>query len=185
MAVADSGTAGGQAEDATPAEPEGWIERGCERLCELALVAMLAVIAAESLARAVAGVALESADEFGGYLLVALSFLSLSVCQVTGAFHHLQLVQARLSPRGRAISALVFDLVALAFAAILLWQLGRLEWNTWAHGEVAQTQWVTPLWIPMLTMPLGVAALCATLLKAVAADVRRISSAAEPRSLRS
>jgi TRAP-type C4-dicarboxylate transport system permease small subunit len=164
-----------------PGRPAGRIERACEAVCEVVLVAMLAVIAAESIARSTVGVALEVADEFGGYLLVALSFVSLSVCQVTGAFHHLELVQARLSARQRAISTLIFDLVSLAFAAIVLWQLGRLEWNTWAHAEVAQTEWVTPLWMPMLTMPLGVAALCATLIKVVVADVRQIAEATKPR----
>lgn len=157
------------------------LERACELVCEAVMVAMLALIAAEALARSAAGVALESADEFGGYLLVALSFLSLSVCQATDAFHHLELVRSRLSARGRAISALIFDLLSFAFSAILLWQLTRLAWNAWAHNEVAQTEWITPLWIPMLTMPLGIAALCVTLLTVLAEDVRRLSKPAEAR----
>lgn len=159
----------------------GRLERLCELICEVVLVAMVALIGAEALARSVANVALESADEFGGYLLVAISFLSLSTCQVTGAFHQLELVQARLSPRGRAISRLVFDLLSFAFSAILLWQLTRLTWNAWSHGELAQTEWITPLWMPMLAMPLGMAALCATLVKVLITDVRLISAATKGR----
>lgn len=161
-------------------EGPGRLERLCELVCEVVLLAMLALIGAEALARSLAGVALESADEFGGYLLVALTFLSLSACQVTGAFHHLELVQARLSARGRAISQLAFDLLSLGFSAILLWQLTRLTWNGWSHGEVAQTQWITPLWMPMLAMPLGMAALCATLTKLLIADLRALSAAGRP-----
>ena len=37
-------------------------------------------------------------DEIGGYMLAAITFLSLSVCQVNDSFHHVELVQARLSP---------------------------------------------------------------------------------------
>jgi TRAP-type C4-dicarboxylate transport system permease small subunit len=178
--VSDPGAAGGAATGAAGDTP-GRLERLCELVCEVVLVAMVALIGAEALARSIAHVALESADEFGGYLLVALSFLSLSTCQVTGAFHHLELVQARLSSRGRAISRLIFDLLSFAFSAVLLWQLVRLTWNTWSHGEVAQTEWITPLWMPMLTMPLGVAALCATLVKILIADLRLLSASARER----
>ena len=41
----------------------------------------------------------EIADELGGYMLVVMTFVSLSVCQVNNAFHRVELIQARLSPR--------------------------------------------------------------------------------------
>ena len=157
-----------------PQEVEGWVERACQFLCNIALAGMVVLIGAEAIAR-IAGVALEMADEVGGYLLVAVTFLSLSVCQATHAFHHLELVQPRLSPRGRAISAVVFDLLALGFSAILLWQLARLEWITWASGDVAPTELLTPLWLPRLSMPLGAAALCAVLLKSFIVNFRRLA----------
>jgi TRAP-type C4-dicarboxylate transport system permease small subunit len=160
--------------DPAPQEPKGWLERACQFLCDIALAAMVVIIGAEALARSIAGVALGLADEMGGYLLVAVSFLSMSVCQATHTFHHLELVQLRLSPRGRAISAVVFDLLAIGFSAILLWQLARLEWISWTSEDVAQTEWMTPFWMPMLTMPLGAAALCVTLLKTLIVDLRRL-----------
>jgi TRAP-type C4-dicarboxylate transport system permease small subunit len=136
---------------------------------------MVAIIGAEALSRSIAGVALEMADEFGGYLLVAISFLSLSVCQSTHAFHHLELVQPRLSDRGRAICAFTFDLLALLFSAVVLWQLTRMEWFSWTTGDVAPTELQTPLWIPRLVMPVGMAALCATLVKKLVVDARRLA----------
>jgi TRAP-type C4-dicarboxylate transport system permease small subunit len=163
-------------------EPDRWspaetvVERACERLCEVALVASVLMIAAEVTARAVFHFSFEVTDEIGGYLLVAISFLSLPVSQVHHGFHHVEFVQARLSPRGRAWSRLVFDLVCLSSIAILVWQLARLELGTWRSEDVAPTILATPLWIPRLTMVLGTAALVATLLRTVSGDLRRLAA---------
>src|SRR5665213_60266 len=110
---------------------ETWVERLCARLCELSLVVSIVMIVAEVTSRALFHFSFEITDEIGGYLLVLISFLSLPVAQVHHGFHHVEFVQARLSPRGRAISRLVFDLMCLFCAGILLWQLARLELTTW------------------------------------------------------
>ena len=60
----------------------------------------------------------EIADEVGGYMLVAMTFLSLSVSHINGAFHQVEFVQARLSTRWQRISSIFFELVALIFCAI-------------------------------------------------------------------
>ena len=83
--------------------------------------------------------------------------------------------------RGRAISSLIFDVLALLFTAVLLWQLTRMEWLSWVTGDVAPTELQTPLWIPRLVMPLGTAALCITLLKEILGDVRLINKLSEAR----
>ena len=72
-------------------------------------------------------------------MLVVMTFVSLSVCQVNGAFHQVEFVQARLSPRWRALSAAIFDVLAFGFAALLLWQFIGLELSSWRFGERAPT----------------------------------------------
>ena len=162
--------------------PDPWtpdetlLERLCQRLCELALVASVVMIAAEVMARALFHFSFEVTDEVGGYLLVAISFLSLPVSQVHHGFHHVEFVQARLSPRGRAWSRLIFDSVCIFCVAILFWQLARLELGTWRAEDVAPTILGTPLWIPRLTMPLGAMVLLLTLLRTVIGDWRRIAA---------
>ena len=37
----------------------------------------------------------EISDELGGYMLVIITFVSLSVCQANDSFHHVELVQSR------------------------------------------------------------------------------------------
>ena len=154
MGQAPADLSGQEGADERPAPLNSVVARVSEWLCNVSLVAMLVIITAEAVAR-LFGHSLEMADEVGGYLLVAISFLSLAVCQVSGSFHHLELLQPRLSPRGRAIWSVIFNVLSLACTLVIFWQLCRLEMQSWAYGDVAPTELQTPLWLPRITMPLG------------------------------
>jgi TRAP-type transport system small permease protein len=157
------------------------VERLMRRLCEAALLVMLAIIGLDIVTRYLFHFSFEISDEFGAYMLVAMTFLSLSVCQVNGAFHRVELVQARLSPRGRALSDLVFDALALGFSLLYLYQLGRFTVRSWSVGDQAPTLLATPLWIPRLAMVLGILALCYSLARAIVSDLRRVRAPGEMR----
>jgi TRAP-type C4-dicarboxylate transport system permease small subunit len=139
-----------------------------------ALAVMLGVIGLDILTRALLNFSFEISDELGGYMLVMIAFVSLPVCQVHDSFHHVEFVQARLSPRGRAVSHVIFDLLSLAFCAALVWQLGRLEITSWRFGDQAPTYLATPLWLPRLAMVAGAAALTFSVARTLAADVARL-----------
>jgi TRAP-type C4-dicarboxylate transport system permease small subunit len=156
--------------------PEGIVEKLCKWASVAALVFMLLVIGLDIITRFVFNFSFEVSDELGGYMLVTITFVSLSACQANDSFHHVELVQARLSPRRRAISAALFDLLALGFAGLLLWQLIRLELSSWRFGERAPTYLETPLWIPRLAMAIGIAALCWSICRTFLAHVRRARS---------
>lgn len=166
MSQAPVDLSGQEGADERPAPLNSIVARVSEWLCNLSLVAMLVIITAEAVAR-LFGRSLEMADEVGGYLLVAISFLSLAVCQVSGSFHHLELLQPRLGPRGRAIWAVIFDVLSLACTLVIFWQLCRLEMQSWAYGDVAPTELQTPLWLPRITMPLGMFGLSLVLFRAL------------------
>ena len=102
----------------------------------------------------------------------AISFLSLCVCQVNRAYHHVEFLQNRLGPAGRRASRIEFELICLFMTGSLTWQLGRLAWNSWLSEDVAPTEMMTPLWLPQALMPLGMAALCVSLLRTLWADIR-------------
>src|SRR3954470_19720562 len=114
-----------------PPVGEGPIERAAKWASEAALITMLAVIGVDIFTRYLLNFSFEVADELGGYMLVLMTFVSLSVGQVNGAFHQVELVQARLTPRGRAFSAAIFDVLSFGLAAILLWHFIRLEFSSW------------------------------------------------------
>jgi TRAP-type C4-dicarboxylate transport system permease small subunit len=156
-----------------PAIGEGPIERVCKWACEAALIIMLLVIGTDILTRYLLNFSFEVADELGGYMLVIMTFVSLSVCQVNNAFHQVELVQGRLGPRGRALSAALFDVLSFGFSALLLWQLVKMELFSYRFGERAPTYLETPLWIPRLAMAIGVAALLLSIVRTFVAHVRR------------
>jgi TRAP-type C4-dicarboxylate transport system permease small subunit len=159
---------------------EGPVELVCKFASEAALITMLAVIGADIFTRYLLNFSFEVADELGGYMLVVMTFVSLSVCQVNNAFHQVELVQARLSLRVRALSAAIFDVLSFCFGALLLWQLIKLERSSYRFGEKAPTYLETPLWIPRLAMAIGVAALLFSIVKTLLAHVRRFRSLSRP-----
>jgi TRAP-type C4-dicarboxylate transport system permease small subunit len=154
------------------------IDVGCEAVCSLFLLAMIVMIGAEAIARNFFGTSLQITDEVGGYLLVALTFLSMSVAESHGAFHRVEFVQMRLSPSARIVSQIIFELMSLAASALVTWQLIRLALNSFRTEDVAPTPLATPLWIPQTSMGIGMALLCLALLRTIAAKVRYLRAGA-------
>ena len=155
-----------------------WLERGCMVICEIAIVAMAIIVIMEIVSRNLFNYSFEMSEELGGYIIVGISFLSLSVCQVYRSYHHVQFIQARLSPRMRAASHLLFDVLSLAFCCLLLWQLTRYVMQSHRTGDVAMTLLATPLWIPQAIMPIGVAAAIVSLTRSALGNFRRFRAAA-------
>lgn len=153
---------------------ESVVERVCKYTCVAALAVMLVVVGVDILTRSLFNFSFEISDELGGYLLVVITFLSLPVCQISDSFHHVELVQSRLSPFGRALSHVIFDLLSLAFSGLLLWQLVRFEIASFRFGDHAPTYLATPLWLPQVAMMLGAAALCFSMVRTLAADIARL-----------
>jgi TRAP-type transport system small permease protein len=156
--------------------PEGPVEWTCKVASEVALVVMLVLIAIDIVSRWFFNFSFEVSDEVGGYMLVVISFVSLAACHVNRSFHEVEFVQARLSPRGRSLSRLVFGLLSLAASALLAWQYLRFELSSWRFGDVAPTYLATPLWLPRAAMSLGMLALCFSLCRTIVAEAQRLRS---------
>lgn len=158
----------------------GPVENASEALCALFLIAMIILIGAEAIARNVFATSLQVTDEIGGYLLVAMTFLSMSVAEAHGAFHRVELVQARLGQYARLVSQIAFDLMSLVASAFVTWQLTRLVMNSWRSEDVAPTPLQTPLWMPQTTMAIGMFLLCLALARTILTKVRRLRGSTQP-----
>ena len=143
------------------------VEDTCETICALFLIVSIVLIAAEAIARNVFATSFQITDEVCGYLLVAFTFLSMSVAEAHGAFHRVGLVQTRLSIAARLISQMVFDFISLVASALVTWQLYRLVSNSWRAEDVAPTPLQTPLWLPQSTMAIGMLLLCFALIRTI------------------
>jgi TRAP-type C4-dicarboxylate transport system permease small subunit len=159
---------------------ETMVERACRGLCEATLVAMVVLISAEVVARTMS-FSFEIVDEIGGYLLSALTFLSLPVALIGGAYHQVEYIQLRLNRRGRTISGIVFTLLSLVFALALLWQLWRLVYRSLVSNVTAPTLLGTPLWFPQSAMLIGVAALVYSLVRLLLVHGRELRRRASDR----
>ena len=148
------------------------IERLMLLLAQLGVVVIMILTTLEIILRSFFNFSLEVTGEVSGYLLVAVFFFVVSGCQVNGSFHHVELIQAKLSPRGRTISRLVFDSLGLAASLILLYYLTRFEFLSYTRGELSNSSLGLPLWIPRLAMPVGTAALCIALVKTILISLR-------------
>lgn len=150
------------------------IDKVSEAISSLFLVAMIVLISMEAIARNVFSTSLQITDEVGGYLLVAITFLSMSVAEAHGAFHRVELVQMRLSRKSQIVSQIAFDLLSLAASIIVTWQLMRLTSNSWRSEDVAATPLQTPLWLPQSIMGIGTALLCLALLRSIAVKLKHL-----------
>ncbi len=150
------------------------LEKTCMVICEVAIVAMGAIVILEIVTRNLFNYSFEMSDELGGYIIVGITFLSLPVCQVYRSYHHVQFVQARLSPRLQAVSHLLFDVLSLMFCCVLLWQLTRFVAASYRSEDIAPTLLATPLWIPQAIMPIGMLAATISLLRSAYGNWRRI-----------
>jgi TRAP-type C4-dicarboxylate transport system permease small subunit len=156
--------------------PFGPIERISLWLSSACMIGMVLLILVEIVLRGVFNSTTEHSDELVGYMLVGLTFLSLALCQSGGAFHRVELVQMRLGRRGKAVSALVFDLLSFGYVALTGWYFIQFVMSSWRREAMASTTLSTPLWIPESVMILGAALLLVALGRTVVDDVRKLAS---------
>lgn len=119
------------------------------------LLGIVALTMAEVVSRYVLKDPLILADEFGGYALVAISFLGMAYCAQERGHIRITFIVERISPlkAGRirvATLALAFALVAIA--AWVTWQfLG----DSFARDMRSNSMLRVPLKWPQLAMPVG------------------------------
>ena len=159
-----------------PARPFDLIERTSLWLSAFCLICMTGLMLLEVVLRGVLNSTTEHSDELVGYLLVGISFLSLALCQSRGAFHRVEMVQMRLGPRGKAISALIFDILSFAYIALTDWYFLQFVMSTYRREAVAPTVLSTPLWIPETAMIVGATLLLIVLGRAIVRDVKELTA---------
>jgi len=156
--------------------PFNIIERLSLWLSSFCMIGMIVLILAEVVLRSGFNSTTEHSDELVGYLLVGVSFFSLALCQSRNAFHHVDFLQMRLGSRGKAVSALIFDLLSFGYVALTGWYFLQFVMSSYRREAQASTMLATPLWIPEMAMVVGAAMLLIVLGKAVIDDVRALAS---------
>lgn len=157
--------------------PTGPLRRGLNRvydaaaaLAALSLVALLAVIVAQMIARWT-GQMFRGGPEYAGYLMAAASFLAYAHTLNRGAHIRVGLGLTALG-RHRFWGELFCLVVGSAAALYVAWYAGRMVY--WSHrlGDVSQGQDMTPLWIVQTPVMVGAALLALAFVDNLVALIR-------------
>jgi TRAP-type C4-dicarboxylate transport system permease small subunit len=101
------------------------------------------------------GYSMAGLDAYAGYTLAAGSFLAMGYALRKGDHIRVSLILGRLKGRTRYWMEVLCLVVATLLSAYFAWFSVRLVWGSYQYHDISQNVDATPLWIPQLSMALG------------------------------
>ena len=101
------------------------------------------------------GYSMAGLDAYAGYCLAAGSFLAMGYALRRGDHIRVTLILMRLKGRARYWMEVLCLVVATLLTAYFAWFSARLVWGSYTYNDISQNVDATPLWIPQLSMALG------------------------------
>jgi TRAP-type C4-dicarboxylate transport system permease small subunit len=122
----------------------------------IAMAAICVLMLAQAVGREF-GVLIRGADDIVAWLCAACAFLALGHTFRNGDLVRVGVFLDRLPDRARWY----FEVAALAFSAVfvayMLWAVTRFVYDSYEFNEVAQGLIRVPIWIPQLSLVIGIA----------------------------
>ena len=137
-----------------------WLVKASAVLAGLILVLMTLAISAEVVLRSFFSATLEFADEYSGYMVLAICALGVPYCREKNALLTVDFLIERVPAALRANVVFVYGLLSLGFCILLDFYVTRLFVQSIERKMVAATLTATPLWIPQMLLPFGITLLC-------------------------
>jgi TRAP-type C4-dicarboxylate transport system permease small subunit len=149
-----------------------WIYAGAAILAGACVVAILVCVTWQMIARAL-GVLAAGFDDFAAYLLAGAAFLALPYTLKEGAHIRVTFLLGRIrNPRLRLYTEILCLGAAALVGLYLTWTSILFVWNSYVLNDMATTYYATPLWIPRLVMPIGLAVFLVALLEELVTCIR-------------
>ena len=101
------------------------------------------------------GLSMAGLDAYAGYSLAAGSFLAMPYALRRGDHIRVTLILMRLKPRPRYWMEVLCLTIASLLSAYFAFFAAKLVWGSYTFNDISQNVDATPLWIPQLTMALG------------------------------
>ncbi|MCD8505399.1 MAG: TRAP transporter small permease [Burkholderiaceae bacterium] len=133
-------------------------------LAGIFLVTIAVLVVAQIVARLM-NTQIPSADEFAGYSLAASSFLGLAYSFRSGSHIRVTLLTARLSSKTQRVMLLLVLAYAVVMIAIWAYNSLGLVWESYEFKEMSTGIVKYPIWIPQLSMGIGVTLFCLAILE--------------------
>jgi TRAP-type C4-dicarboxylate transport system permease small subunit len=105
------------------------------------------------------GYSMAGVDAYAGYTLAAGSFLALAATLRHGDHIRVTLIIQRFTGRTRWWIEVFCLTTATLLSGYFAWFAARLVWGSYVYHDVSQNVDATPLWIPQLSMAIGLGGL--------------------------
>jgi len=99
-------------------------------------------------------------DEMAVFLIIGATFLSAAGVQAKRGHVAIEALTGLLPPAVNRVRLLLADIVSLAFCLFFAWKSWSLDHEAWTDGQISQSTWGPPLWIPYTLMAAGMSLLC-------------------------
>lgn len=116
---------------------------------------------------------MDAPDAYVGYLLAGGSFLAMSVALRKGDHIRVTLILQRIKGATRIYMEILCLAVATFFSGFFAWASVQLVYNSYQFKELSQNLDATPVWIPQMTMAIGMVALFVAFLEEFIYVVRK------------
>lgn len=138
-----------------------WLDPLYKALGAVGALFILATLVIEvvNIAGRMVGYSMAGVDAYAGYTLAAGSFLAMAAALRHGDHIRVTLIIQRLTGRPRWWVEVFCLAVATLLSGYFAYFAGKLVWGSYVFHDVSQNVDATPLWIPQLSMAVGLAAL--------------------------
>ena len=124
------------------------------------ILVSIGVICQMVFVRAVLGESSIWQTEFVTFAIVGATFLGAPYILLTHGHVAVDVVPLMVAGPMRRLLHLVGMLIALTFCAFFLWASVPWWWDTFLSGQTTPSIWRPRVWIPYLTVPVGLGLLC-------------------------
>jgi TRAP-type C4-dicarboxylate transport system permease small subunit len=128
------------------------------------LVTIAVLVVAQIVARLL-NTQIPSADEFAGYSLAASSFLGLAYSFRSGSHIRVTLLTDRLSTKIQRIVMLLVLTFTIVMIAIWAYNSLSMVFESWKFKDMSTGILKYPIWIPQLSMGIGVTLFCLAIIE--------------------
>lgn len=126
----------------------------------LLILASVGVVCQMVFVRAVLGQSSIWQTEFVTFSLIAATFLGAPYVLLTRGHVAVDVVPLMVGVPARRVLHFAGSMAALAFCLLFLYASVPWWYGTWQTGETTSTIWRARLWIPYLSVPVGLSLLC-------------------------
>ncbi len=131
----------------------------------VALAGTSVIIVLEVILRNLFGATLYMAEEYSGYMVLAIFALGAAYAREKNALLTVDFLIKRLGNAARRRVEFVYGVISLGFCLALNWYVIQLLIKSIQRDMHASTELRTPLWIPQMLLPIGITLLCLVMLR--------------------